>query len=206
MPAKAEAMIVAPSVGVLDAAPVVDSESEPFEDPSLLVDTLISESDTEPLGSLTTYDYFVRSDMESNPEEFLRRTRKGTILIMMTFLGTMSLSHISISSDSEAESVKSSASHIILSETKTMPAKAEAMIVAPSVGVLDAAPVVDSESEPFEDPSLLVDTLISESDTEPLGSLTTYDYFVRSDMESNPEEFLRRTRKGTILIMMTFLG
>ncbi|GJX12876.1 hypothetical protein Tco_0204634 [Tanacetum coccineum] len=101
----------------------------------------------------------------------------------------MSLSHIFVSSDSKAEIVGSPASHIILSNTTTMPAEAEVVVAASPAGVLDPALVVDSKSKPFEDPSSLVDTTVLDSDADPLGSPTTSNYFARSDTEYDPEEF-----------------
>nr|GEV82237.1 hypothetical protein [Tanacetum cinerariifolium] len=71
----------------------------------------------------------------------------------------------------------SSASHIILSDTATMSAEAETMIVSPLARVLDPALVVDSESEPFKGPSSLADNAFSNSNVEPLGSPATSDYF-----------------------------
>ncbi|GKE17422.1 hypothetical protein Tco_1424999 [Tanacetum coccineum] len=56
---------------------VADSEFEPFEDPSSPVDTLVSDSDAEPLGSLATSDYLSRSDTESDPEEFSEEDPSG---------------------------------------------------------------------------------------------------------------------------------
>ncbi|GJV93501.1 hypothetical protein Tco_1541314 [Tanacetum coccineum] len=76
-----------------------------------------------------------------------------------------------ISSDSMAESVGSSASH---------------MIVAPPVGAPVIALVMDSESEPFEDPpnsesfedrASPTVTADSEIGAEPLGSPDTSDYY-----------------------------
>ncbi|GJW82001.1 hypothetical protein Tco_0145976 [Tanacetum coccineum] len=69
-----------------------------------------------------------------------------------------------------------------------MPAEAEVVVAASPAGVLDPAPMVDSKSKPFEDPSSLVDTTVSDSDADPLDSPTTSNYFARSDTEYDPEE------------------
>nr|GEX31246.1 hypothetical protein [Tanacetum cinerariifolium]GEX42782.1 hypothetical protein [Tanacetum cinerariifolium] len=87
----------------------------------------------------------------------------------------MSLS--TISSDSMDESIGSSASIVILFDSDAALVMAEVMIAAPPTRVLDPSLVVDSEFEPFEDPSSLLDTADSDSDAKPLGSPTTSDYF-----------------------------
>ncbi|GJY71551.1 retrovirus-related pol polyprotein from transposon TNT 1-94 [Tanacetum coccineum] len=43
---------------------------QPFEDPSSLVGSAVSDSDDELIGSPTKSDYFARSDADSDPEEF----------------------------------------------------------------------------------------------------------------------------------------
>ncbi|GJV23184.1 hypothetical protein Tco_1375879 [Tanacetum coccineum] len=91
----------------------------------------------------------------------------------------MSLS--TISSASIDESIESSASIAILSNSDDASAVAKAMIAALPAGVLDPALVFDSESEPFENLLSLVDTLESDSDAEPLESPATSDYFVGSE-------------------------
>ncbi|GKC41608.1 hypothetical protein Tco_1059330 [Tanacetum coccineum] len=81
----------------------------------------------------------------------------------------MSLTHISISSDSNVESVRFSASHVISSDTKTE------IVAVPAI-----IPEDDSETEPSEAPPLLdyvpaLPNYFPESDTE-------------SDLEESPEE------------------
>nr|GFB24482.1 hypothetical protein [Tanacetum cinerariifolium] len=112
----------------------------------------------------------------------------------------MSLSTISF--DSTVESIRSSVSIVILSDSDAASAMTEAMVVASPAGVLDPALVVDSESEPFEDPSSLVDTADSDSDAKPLSSPTTSDYFARSDIKSDQRSFSRRTPRETIILML----
>ncbi|GKD69298.1 hypothetical protein Tco_1323388 [Tanacetum coccineum] len=64
----------------------------------------------------------------------------------------MSFSHIFVSSDSMDESIRSSASYVILTDSETTPVWVEAVVAAPPTGALDLAPVSDTESKPFEDP------------------------------------------------------
>ncbi|GKA23698.1 hypothetical protein Tco_0709731 [Tanacetum coccineum] len=99
----------------------------------------------------------------------------------------MSLSTILISSESMDESVRSSASYVILSDSKaavpTIPAiapkiapEAETTVVAPPTTILDLLLESDSETEPLEAPP--------SPDYVPASP----DYFPRSDSKSDPEE------------------
>ncbi|GJW29116.1 hypothetical protein Tco_0045991 [Tanacetum coccineum] len=109
----------------------------------------------------------------------------------------MSLS--TISSASIDESIGSSASIAILSDSDDASAMAKAMIAALPAGVLDPTLVFDSKSEPFENLLSLVDTLESDSDAEPLESPATSDYFITILKTSTlyPSRKIRRIRACT---------
>ncbi|GJS33907.1 hypothetical protein Tco_0532289 [Tanacetum coccineum] len=118
----------------------------------------------------------------------------------------MSLSHIFVSSDSMDESVGSSASYVILADSKAavdvVPAivlevapKAEEVVVASPTDVLDLVLESDKEIESSKaSPSLdyIPESLeyapTSDDDTKLLKALALPEYYPRLDTESNPSQ------------------
>ncbi|GJZ64412.1 hypothetical protein Tco_0620833 [Tanacetum coccineum] len=88
---------------------------------------------------------------------------------------------MSISSDSNDESIDSSVSYIILSDTETAD-------TASPTAILEYSPAFDAETAPFEAPLSPDYAPTSNADTEPLEAPASPDYTLRSDTESEPSE------------------